>query len=197
MDLLQFTDKGIYCEQAGVYLDPWKPVDKALVTHGHSDHAYAGHRLYLATSLAAPVIRHRLNLQDNIQTVEYGQVININGVNFSFHPAGHIPGSAQIRAEYNGEVWVFSGDYKLQNDHISTPFEVVRCHVFITESTFGLPIYKWKDQDEVINEINLWWAKNREQGKTSVIAGYTLGKAQRILKNVDALHRADLHPWRR
>ena len=185
MDLLQFTDKGIYCEQAGVYLDPWKPVDKALVTHGHSDHAYAGHRLYLATSLAAPVIRHRLSLQDNIQTVEYGQGININGVNFSFHPAGHIPGSAQIRAEYNGEIWVFSGDYKLQNDHMSTPFEVVKCHVFITESTFGLPVYKWKPQDEIFDEINNWWAKNREQGKTSVIAGYTLGKAQRILMNVD------------
>jgi putative mRNA 3-end processing factor len=186
MALLQFTDRGIYCERAGVYLDPWKPVDKAIVSHGHSDHAYWGHKQYLCTQEAMPVIRHRLNLQDNIQTLAYGETLNINGVNFSFHPAGHIPGSAQIRAEHGGEVWVFSGDYKLQHDGISTPFEPVKCNVFITESTFGLPVYKWKPQQEVFDEINAWWRNNQQQGKTSVIAGYTLGKAQRILKNVDA-----------
>jgi putative mRNA 3-end processing factor len=186
LDLLQFTDKGIYCGQAGVYLDPWKPVDKALISHGHSDHAYFGHRQYLCTTEAMPVIKHRLMLQDNIQTLGYGEPIDINGVTFSFHPAGHIPGSAQIRVEYKGEVWVFSGDYKLQNDGISTPFEPVKCHVFITESTFGLPIYKWKPQQQIFDDINGWWRKNQEQGKTSVIAGYTLGKAQRVLKNVDA-----------
>jgi putative mRNA 3-end processing factor len=185
VDLLQFTDKGIYCPRADVYLDPWKPVDKALISHGHSDHAYFGHKHYLCTSEAMPVIKHRLYLQDNIQSVEYGQTVDINGVTFSFHPAGHIPGSAQIRVEYKGEVWVFSGDYKLQSDGISVPFEVVKCHAFITESTFGLPIYKWKQQAEVFAEINQWWYKNKSEGKTSVIAGYTLGKAQRILKNVD------------
>ena len=185
MDLLQFTDKGIYCERANVYLDPWKPVDKAIISHGHSDHAYWGHKHYLSTSLAMPVIRHRLALIDNIETLEYGETTSINGVNFSLHPAGHIPGSAQIRVEYKGEVWVFSGDYKLQNDGISTPFESVRCHTFITESTFGLPVYKWKPQQEVFEEINQWWRKNQSQGKTSVIAGYTLGKAQRVLKNID------------
>lgn len=186
MDLLQFTDRGIYCQQAGVYLDPWKPVDKAIISHGHADHAYLGHKQYLSTSAAMPVIKHRLFLQNNIQTLEYGELLNINGVRFSFHPAGHIPGSAQIRVEYQGEVWVFSGDYKLEIDNISTPFEPIKCHVFITESTFGLPIYKWKPQREVFDEINFWWKKNREEGKTSVIAGYTLGKAQRVLKNVDA-----------
>jgi putative mRNA 3-end processing factor len=186
VQLLQFTDKGIYCEQANVYLDPWKPVDKAIISHGHSDHAYLGHKQYLTTIDAMPVIKYRLFLQDNIQTLAYGEVLNINGVNFSFHPAGHIPGSAQIRVEYKGEVWVFSGDYKLQEDGISTPFEIVKCHVFITESTFGLPIYKWKPQQEVFDEINQWWIKNQSQGKTSVIAGYTLGKAQRLLKNVDS-----------
>ena len=128
----------------------------------------------------------RLYLQDNIQSLEFGEALNINGVHISFHPAGHIPGSAQIRVEYKGEVWVFSGDYKLMHDGISTPFEPVRCHTFITESTFGLPIYKWKPQQEVFDDINQWWIKNREQGKTSLIAGYTLGKAQRILKNVDS-----------
>lgn len=185
MQLLEFTDRGIFCRQANVYLDPWKPVDKALISHGHSDHAYAGHKQYLSTTGALPVIRHRLYLHDNIQGVEYGEVTQINGVKFSFHPAGHIPGSAQIRVEYKGEVWVFSGDYKLQDDGISMPFEPVKCHTFITESTFGLPIYKWKPQAEVFAEINQWWEKNKAEGKTSVITGYTLGKSQRILKNVD------------
>ncbi len=185
MDLLQFTDKGIYCAQADVYLDPWKPVDKAMISHGHSDHAYFGHKHYLCTEEAMPVIRHRLSLQNNIDTVRYGETRMINNVVFSFHPAGHIPGSAQIRVEYNGEVWVFSGDYKLQHDNISAPFEPIKCNVFITESTFGLPVYKWKPQSEVFDDINAWWRKNKEEGKTSVIAGYTLGKAQRILKNVD------------
>lgn len=183
--LLQFTDKGIFCEKAGVHLDPWKPVDKAIISHGHSDHAYFGHKHYLSTTIAMPVIKHRLYLQDNIETLAYGEELNINGVNFSFHPAGHIPGSAQIRVEYKGEVWVFSGDYKLQNDGISTPFEPVRCHTFITESTFGLPVYKWKPQQDVFDDVNAWWRKNRSEGKNSVIAGYTLGKAQRVLKNVD------------
>lgn len=185
--LLEFTDRGIFCPQAGVYIDPWKPVERAVISHGHSDHAYSGHQHYLCTAQAMPVIKHRLYLQDHsIQTMEYGQSIDINGVNFSFHPAGHIPGSAQVRVEYKGEVWVFSGDYKLQDDGISTPFEVVRCNVFITESTFGLPVYKWKKQSEVFGEINEWWAKNQAEGKASVITGYTLGKSQRILMNVDA-----------
>lgn len=186
MDLLQFTDKGIYCPQADVYLDPWKPVERAIISHGHSDHAYFGHKHYLCTTIAMPVIRHRLYLQnESIQTADYGEPIMINGVRFSFHPAGHIPGSAQIRVEYNGEIWVFSGDYKLQDDGISTPFEPVRCHAFITESTFGLPVYKWKEQTDVFDSVNAWWRKNQEEGKISVIAGYTLGKSQRIMKNVD------------
>lgn len=184
--LLEFTDRGIYCEQAGVYLDPWKPVEKAVISHGHSDHAYPGHQHYLCTAEAMPVIRHRLYLNKNPQVLDYGEPLWINGVQFSFHPAGHIPGAAQIRVEYKGEVWVFSGDYKLQSDGISKPFEPVRCNVFITESTFGLPVYKWKSQAEVFSDINSWWRKNQHEGKTSVITGYTLGKSQRILKNVDA-----------
>jgi putative mRNA 3-end processing factor len=185
MSLLRFTDRGIFCELAKVYLDPWKPVDKAIISHGHSDHAYFGHKHYLSTTEAMPVIKHRLFLQDNFQSIPYGERISINGVDFSFHPAGHIPGSAQIRVEHKGEVWVFSGDYKLENDNFSVPFESVKCHTFITESTFGLPVYKWKPQREVFDDVNDWWRKNQLEGKTSVIAGYTLGKAQRVLKNVD------------
>ena len=184
MSLLQFTDRGIYCERSDVYLDPWKPVNRALISHGHSDHATFGHQHYLCSALAKPIIAHRLNIQ-HIETLDYGETTTINGVKFSFHPAGHIPGSAQIRVEYNGEVWVFSGDYKLQHDGISTPFELVKCHTFITESTFGLPVYTWKSQDKIFQDINSWWRKNQNEGKTSVLSGYALGKSQRILKNVD------------
>ena len=130
MSLLEFTGNGIYCPAADVYLDPWKPVAKALITHGHSDHASWGHGSYLCTTSAAPVIKHRLNLSGNIQTADYGKPVSINGVEFSFHPAGHIPGSAQIRVAHKGEVWVFSGDYKLENDGISEPFEPVKCQYF-------------------------------------------------------------------
>ena len=185
MSLLEFTGNGIYCPAAGVYLDPWKPVPKALITHGHSDHASFGHDSYLCTTSAAPVIKHRLNLSGNIQTTDYAKPVLINGVEFSFHPAGHIPGSAQIRVAYKGEVWVFSGDYKLENDGISEPFEPVKCNVFITESTFGLPVYKWKPQRDVFEDINQWWRKNQAAGKVTILAGYALGKSQRILRNVD------------
>ena len=185
MNLLEFTGNGIYCPAADVYLDPWKPVAKALISHGHSDHASWGHGAYLCTTSAAPVIKHRLNLSGNIQTADYGQSILINGVEFSFHPAGHIPGSAQIRVAHQGEVWVFSGDYKLEPDGISEPFEPVKCHAFITESTFGLPVYKWKSQREVFDDINAWWRKNQAAGKVTILAGYALGKCQRILKNID------------
>lgn len=185
MPLLEFTDRGIYCPQAGVYLDPWKPVDRALITHGHADHARWGHKHYLCAEPSKAIIAHRLNLTD-VQTVPYGERLSIQGVDFSFHPAGHIPGSAQIRVEHQGEVWVFTGDYKLESDGISEPFELIKCHTLITESTFGLPVYNWRPQHEVFADINSWWRKNAAEGKASVIAGYTLGKSQRILKNIDA-----------
>jgi putative mRNA 3-end processing factor len=183
--LLEFTDKGIYCAQADVYLDPWKPVDKALITHGHSDHAKFGHQYYLCTEGTKPILQYRLNTPSPIQAVQYGENVNINNVDFSFHPAGHIHGSAQIRVEYHGEVWVFSGDYKLENDGLSTSFEPLKCNTFITESTFGLPIYKWKDQGAIFDDINAWWKNNIQEGKVSIIAGYSLGKAQRILMHLD------------
>ena len=184
MALLQFTDKGIYCKQADVYIDPWRPVKKALITHGHSDHSRWGHQYYLCTAEAAPVIRLRLG-KINLEQIHFGETKMINGVKFSFHPAGHIIGSAQIRVEYKGEVWVASGDYKIQNDHLSLPFEPVKCHTFITESTFGLPVYKWKKQESVFEDINQWWQKNKEEGKVTVLTGYALGKAQRLLKGLN------------
>jgi putative mRNA 3-end processing factor len=185
VSLLELTSKGLYCAQADVYIDPWRPVERALITHAHADHSRYGHQHYLAHHHSAPIMRHRLGKID-VQGIEYAEKININGVCFSFHPAGHIPGSAQIRVEHKGEVWVASGDYKLEPDGISAPFESVKCHCFITESTFGLPAFKWKPQKEIFDEVNAWWRKNAEQGKASILTGYSLGKAQRLLANVDA-----------
>ncbi|MEM6631461.1 MAG: ligase-associated DNA damage response exonuclease [Bacteroidota bacterium] len=185
MPLLTFTSKGIYCPEADVFIDPWSPVRKALITHGHSDHARSGHKEYLCTDSAKPVLKLRLGQQIQIQSVPYGKSVKINGVNFSFHPAGHIVGSAQIRIEYKGEIWVVSGDYKVENDGVAEAFEVVPCHTFITESTFGLPVYKWEAQEDVFEQIHSWWQQNKELGKVSLLAGYSLGKAQRLLGNLD------------
>ncbi len=182
--LLQFTDKGIYCEAAKVYLDPWKPVKKAIISHGHADHSRWGHQQYLTHHNNVPIIKHRLG-DIKVDGLEYGKSITINNVNFSLHPAGHIPGSSQIRVEHKGEVWVFSGDYKLENDGISAPYEPVKCHAFITECTFGLPAFKWRPQKEVYEDINQWWKENQAEGKTSVLFAYSLGKAQRLLKHLD------------
>ena len=183
-DLLQFTTKGIWCPKADVFIDPWKPVDKALITHGHADHSKWGHKSYLATTSAAPVIKYRLG-KINLNTIDYGESITINGVKFSFHPAGHIVGSAQIRVEHKGDVWVASGDYKLENDGLAEAYEPIRCNSFITETTFGLPVYNWKPQEEIFKNINAWWRKNSEEGKITLITGYSLGKAQRILQGLD------------
>lgn len=183
--MLQFTDRGIYCPQADVFIDPWKPVSKALITHSHSDHARYGHGQYLAEPTNEKILRMRLGQEINFQGIEYGKSVTINGVSISFHPAGHIPGSAQIRLEHGGEIWVVSGDYKLSNDGVSAPFEPVRCNHFITESTFGLPVYRFPEPQFVHNEINQWWQENAAQGKNSLVAAYSLGKAQRVLHHLD------------
>lgn len=186
MPLLTFNNKGIYCAQADVYIDPWKPVKKALITHGHADHSRQGSKAYLAQNDSLPVMRYRLGDDINIQGVAYGEVVRINQVDFSFHPAGHIPGSSQIRVEYQNEIWVVSGDYKLEDDQLSAPFQPVPCHHFITESTFGLPVYTWKPQEIIFNEINDWWRQKAEEGKPCLLGGYSLGKAQRILQGLDS-----------
>ena len=181
--LIEFTDKGLCCPQGGFYIDPWKPVKKAIITHGHSDHAYFGHESYLCHEQTLPILQLRLG-QQQYQTTKWNDPIVINGVKVSLHPAGHIIGSSQVRIEYNGEVWVFSGDYKTENDGISGQFEPIKCHTFITESTFGLPIYRWKPQEEIFDSIREWIKRNRESNKTSVLIAYSLGKTQRLLKAV-------------
>jgi putative mRNA 3-end processing factor len=182
-NLISFTEKGLYCEIGNFYIDPWKTVDKAIITHGHGDHSYYGHKYYLCHTHTKPILQLRLG-ENNYQTLEWNESIDMNGVKVSLHPAGHIIGSSQIRLEYNGEVWVVSGDYKVEDDGISGKFEPVKCDTFITESTFGLPIYKWKPQQEIYDNIITWINKNKENGKTSVLLAYSLGKAQRVLQAI-------------
>ena len=182
--VLTFTELGIFCPAGGFFIDPWRPVDRALVTHGHSDHARAGHDAYLTTEAAAPVIRHRLG-DVRLDTIRYGETRRIGGVTVSFHPAGHVPGSAQIRVERGGEVWVVSGDYKTADDGYCEAFEPVPCHAFVTECTFGLPAFRWRPQEEVVAEIEAWWRRNAAEGRFSVLGAYSFGKAQRVLSSVD------------
>jgi len=178
--VLLTTERGLYCPAGDFFIDPWRPVDRALLTHGHSDHARPGHRRYLCAAPALPVIRHRLG-EIAAQTLDFGAGLQIGGALVSFHPAGHVPGSAQIRVEVGGEVWVASGDYKLEVDGISEPFDPVRCHGFVTESTFGLPLFRWPDQDATAAAIAQWWQANRAEGRVSLIGAYGLGKSQRIM----------------
>jgi putative mRNA 3-end processing factor len=183
MALIEFSDRGLYCPEGGFYIDPWKPVDKALITHAHSDHARWGSKSYLCQHDTRPILQHRLG-NNHYETVGWNQPVYINGVRVSFFPAGHIIGSAQIRVEHGGEIWVISGDYKLENDGISGQFEPVKCHNFITESTFGLPIYRWKPQQEIYADVQSWIGGNQAAGKTSVLIAYSLGKAQRLLQPI-------------
>jgi putative mRNA 3-end processing factor len=183
--LIRLTKSGLYCAQGDFYIDPWRPVTRAVITHAHADHAYRGSRSYLVTKDGEGLAQMRLDFNARISTLEYGKNLDINGVSVSFYPAGHILGSAQVRVEYKGEVWVVSGDYKLTPDRTCAPFEPVKCHHFITEATFGLPIYRWPPTVQVFDEINGWWRRNQERGKASVLFAYALGKSQRILNGID------------
>jgi len=181
MGLIEFSDKGLYCRQGDFYIDPWKPVDRAIITHAHSDHARWGSKYYLCHRQTKPLLRLRLG-ENNFQGVEWEETTDINGVKVSLHPAGHMIGSSQIRVEHKSEVWVVSGDYKIEDDGLSGKFEPVACNTFITESTFGLPIYNWKTQSEIFRDIQDWICRNKENGKVSVLTAYSLGKAQRLLQ---------------
>jgi putative mRNA 3-end processing factor len=185
VSLLRFSKYGIYCPKGDFYIDASGKVERNIVTHAHSDHARPGHISYLAHKSSKPLLTARLGKKANIQALEYGTALSMNGVKVSLHPSGHIYGAAQVRVENEGEVWVVSGDYKLEDDHLSVPFEAIKCHNFVTECTFGLPVYCWPDQDEVYEKINNWWRQNTSEGITSILYGYSLGKSQRIIKNID------------
>lgn len=183
--LLTLRPEGVYCPDGDFYIDPWRPVERAVVTHGHSDHARWGCRSYVCALSSKEILRHRLGEDIRVQGLAFGEKSVVNGVTLSLHPAGHILGSAQVRVERNGEVAVITGDYKREPDQTCEPFQPVRAHCFVSESTFGLPIYRWKPQELVAAEINAWWSSNAEQGIASVLMGYSLGKAQRLLAMID------------
>jgi putative mRNA 3-end processing factor len=184
MPLIEFSDKGLYCPQGQFYIDPWRPVARAVITHAHSDHARPGSAQYLCHRQSLPLLQLRLG-DNHYQTVEWNEPVYMNGVTVSLHPAGHMIGSSQVRAEYNGEVWVISGDYKTEDDGISGAFEPLRCHVFVTESTFGLPIYNWQPQETLFDRMRYWVKQNIAAGKTSVLLAYSFGKAQRVIRALD------------
>lgn len=184
--VLTFTDKGIYCPAGDFYIDPWKPVPRAVITHAHSDHARWGNGHYLCTNDSVPLLKLRLGQDISVQGLGWHETIYLNGATVSFHPAGHMIGSAQVKVTVGGQTWVASGDYKTENDGISGAFEPVRCHVFITESTFGLPIYRWKPQSTIFSDIRSWVNENEQAGKNSVLVAYSLGKAQRLLYNLQS-----------
>lgn len=186
MDLLQVTDAGLYCAAGNFHIDPWKPVAFAVTTHAHSDHARTGSKCYLTSARGKGALQERLGSGARIETLPFGERITRNGVTLSLHPAGHILGSAQVRVEYRGEVWVVSGDYKTEAEPTCDPFEPVKCHTFITESTFGMPLYRWRPQAETFTAVNEWWRTNQTAGRASVLYAYSLGKAQRLLAGVDA-----------
>jgi len=184
--LLTLTPDGLFCEAGDFHIDPWRPVARAVITHAHGDHARWGSRRYFTAAEGEGVLRARLGPDAAIHGVAWGEVMERNGVRVSLHPAGHILGSAQVRVEHRGEVWVVTGDYKTERDPTCAPFEPLRCHTLVTESTFGLPIYRWRPQAEIFAEIDAWWRGNVAIGRTSVLFAYALGKAQRLLAGIDA-----------
>ncbi len=179
--MLTETSSGLWCAAGSFHIDPWEPVQRALITHAHGDHARAGNEAYLCAAPGEVLLRRRFGAGAAIESVPYGQRVTIGDVRVSFHPAGHVLGSAQIRLESDEGIWVVAGDYKRVPDPTCAAFEPVRCDTFITESTFGLPIYRWDPTGVVIDDIGAWWNGNRDDGRTSVLFCYTIGKAQRLL----------------
>ncbi len=185
--VLRMTERGLYCEAGDFYIDPWMAVERAVVTHAHGDHLCRGCRSYLFAQPGEALVSLRLDGApgQHLQPVPYGQTIELNGVRVSLHPAGHILGSAQVRVQQGAEVWVVTGDYKLEPDPTCEPFELVGCHTLITEATFGLPVYRWPQPERVIAEIEAWWQANQREQRASLLFAYSLGKAQRILASLD------------
>jgi len=183
--MLENTDAGLYCRICNFYIDPWRPVERAVITHAHADHARAGCGSYLAAPECARLIKARLGPDVNVQELSYGVSLALHGIRLSLHPAGHILGSAQVRLERNGDVWVVTGDFKRDPDPTCAPFELLRCHTLVTESTFGLPVFRWPEPETVMADITAWWRKNAAEGSPSLLFAYAMGKAQRILAGVD------------
>ena len=178
------TENGLYCPAGDFYIDPWGSVPRAVITHAHGDHARPGSERYLTASPGQQLLQLRLP-DAAIDGIDYGQPVTLGPVQISLHPAGHILGSAQVRLEHRGQICVVSGDYKLAQNPTAAPFEPLRCHHFISECTFGLPIFRWPDEGEVFAQIHGWWKAEQALGRTCVLLAYSLGKAQRILAGLD------------
>lgn len=183
---IELTASGPYCRPGGFHIDPWRAVEKAVITHAHSDHATRGSGAYLSSMTCGPLLKARLGDGISLTRMRFGEQLTVGDVQVSLHPAGHVLGSAQVRIEYRGQVIVFSGDYKLDADPTAEAFEPVKCHTFVSESTFGLPIFQWQQPGKVFAKINEWWRGNQRDGRTSVLFVYSLGKAQRVLASLDA-----------
>jgi putative mRNA 3-end processing factor len=179
--LIEATAAGLYCAAGGFHIDPWLPVDRAVITHAHGDHLRQGSHAYLCADASLRVAQHRLSTDAVLEAIPYGRHVDINGVRVSLHPAGHILGSAQVRVEHRGEVWVASGDFKRAPDPTCAAFEPVRCHTFISEATFALPIFHWDSPAVTTADIAAWWDDMRAAGRPAVLFAYALGKAQRVL----------------
>jgi putative mRNA 3-end processing factor len=178
---------GLYCPDGDFHVDPWGGVERAIITHAHGDHARLGSRAYLCSEPCAPLLRRRFGPDATIDAIRYGQSVTMGSTRVSLHPAGHILGSAQVRIEGAAGVWVVAGDYKRADDPTCAPFDVVPCDTFVTESTFGLPIYRWDPTAAVIADLVNWWQTNGERGLTSIVFCYTIGKAQRLLAELAPL----------
>jgi putative mRNA 3-end processing factor len=187
-DLVVLRPEGLYCPAGDFHIDPWRPVERAVITHAHADHARPGHAHYLGSADGAGLLRARLG-PVRLQAVGWGEVVDHRGVRVSLHPAGHVLGSAQVRLEHRGRVWVVSGDYHAGTGAEANPtcraFEPQRCDCFVTESTFGLPVYRWAPQAATFAAIDDWWRRNADAGRPSLLLAYSLGKAQRVLAGVD------------
>ena len=179
--MITVTPAGLYCQAGDFWIDPWRPVPRAIITHAHSDHARAGSEHYVSSRPSEPLLRHRLGADIHLTAWDWGVRHTIGGVEVSLHPAGHILGSAQVRVSDGQQTWVVSGDYKRDADPTCEPFEVVPCDTFITEATFALPVYRWPSHDQVMDDIFDWWTHCRNRGQSAVLLCYSLGKAQRIL----------------
>jgi putative mRNA 3-end processing factor len=181
MNVLIHKQEGIYCPEGQFHIDPSRAVETALITHAHTDHVRKGSKHYICAKPLEGILRHRVGNKPIITAIPYHKKIKLNNTTVSFHPAGHMLGSAQIKVETNNEVWVVSGDYKRDKDPTCDPFEPLECDVFITEATFGHPKYIWPSSESVMKQIKGWWNTNQKQNTTSILYCYSLGKAQRIL----------------
>ncbi len=179
--LIEPTASGLYCAAGGFHIDPWQAVDRAVITHAHGDHLTPGSHAYLCSAASERLVRQRLGAGALVSAVPCGNPIDMNGVRVSLHPSGHILGAAQIRVEHRGEIWVASGDYKRAPDPTCDAFEPLRCHAFITEATFALPVFRWDPPEATVAEICAWWDEMRAAGRAAVLFGYALGKSQRVL----------------